>query len=178
MRCSHRPLKGLMAWCQQKGFLSSPMPSKEIRCWKPARVCLPERVIGEPVGRDTAAAVGLAALLVEKEDKDAAFALLPADHVIEDGAGFRSVLSSAFDAAEADDLLVTVGIKPSFPATGYGYLCSAGKRLVESRAVRFQKCNDLWRNQILKPPRIMLQMVIIFGMPGCLSGDRVLFFLK
>ncbi|HAU59587.1 MAG TPA: mannose-1-phosphate guanyltransferase, partial [Opitutae bacterium] len=70
---------------------------------------LPNRVIGEPVGRDTAAAVGLAAILVEKEGEDAAFALLPADHVIEDEAGFRSVLESAFEAAEADELLVTVG---------------------------------------------------------------------
>ena len=45
---------------------------------------LPERIIGEPVGRDTAAAVGLAALLVAKEGEDSSFALLPADHVIED----------------------------------------------------------------------------------------------
>jgi len=83
---------------------------------------IPERVIGEPVGRDTAAAVGLAALLVESEDENAAFALLPADHVIEDGAGFRSVLSAAFEAAESDDCLVTIGISPTFPSTGYGYL--------------------------------------------------------
>ena len=83
---------------------------------------IPERVIGEPVGRDTAAAVGLAALLVEAEDENAAFALLPADHVIEDGQGFRSVLSAAFEAAEADDFLVTIGISPTFPSTGYGYL--------------------------------------------------------
>lgn len=89
---------------------------------------LPERVIGEPEGRDTAAAVGLAALLVDQEAKDAAFALLPADHVIEDGEGFRSVLTSSFEAAEQDDYLVTIGIKPSFPATGYGYL-SQGEEL-------------------------------------------------
>ena len=97
---------------------------------------LPNRVIGEPVGRDTAAAVGLAALLVGKEGEDAAFALLPADHVIEDGSGFRSVLKSAFEAAEADELLVTVGIKPTFPATGYGYL-QRGKEYVgfSSRSV-------------------------------------------
>ena len=84
---------------------------------------LPERVIGEPEGRDTAAAVGLAALLVEEEAGDAAFALLPADHVIEDGEGFRSVLGSAFEAAEGGGNLVTIGIKPTFPSTGYGYLC-------------------------------------------------------
>jgi len=88
---------------------------------------LPERVIGEPVGRDTAAAVGLAALLVDHEEKDAAFALLPADHVIEDGAGFRSVLTSSFEAAEKNDFLVTIGIKPTFPSTGYGYLCQGAE---------------------------------------------------
>jgi mannose-1-phosphate guanylyltransferase len=83
---------------------------------------LPERVIGEPEGRDTAAAVGLAALLVEKEGDDAAFALLPADHVIEDAEAFRATLEAAFAASEAEDFLVTVGIKPVFPSTGYGYL--------------------------------------------------------
>jgi len=83
---------------------------------------LPERVIGEPQGRDTAAAVGLAALLVERTEPGAAFALLPADHVIADGAGFRKVLSAAFEAAENQDVLVTIGIKPDFASTGYGYL--------------------------------------------------------
>jgi mannose-1-phosphate guanylyltransferase len=83
---------------------------------------LPIRVIGEPVGRDTAAAVGLAALLVSHEDENAAFALLPADHVINNSEGFRSVLNSSFEAAEKNDCLVTIGIKPTFPSTGYGYL--------------------------------------------------------
>ena len=91
---------------------------------------LPERVIGEPVGRDTAAAVGLAALLVEKEGDDASFALLPADHVIEDSVGFQATLATAFEAAEAEDQLVTVGIKPTFPSTGYGYL-EQGKEVGE-----------------------------------------------
>ena len=83
---------------------------------------LPERVIGEPQGRDTAAAVGLAALLVDKVDPGAAFALLPADHVIEDDAGFCKVLAGAFEAAEKSEVLVTIGIRPDFPSTGYGYL--------------------------------------------------------
>lgn len=83
---------------------------------------LPERVIGEPQGRDTAAAVGLAALLVQAAEPGAAFALLPADHVIADKDGFRSVLMAAFEAAEQNEFLVTIGIKPAFPATGYGYL--------------------------------------------------------
>ena len=83
---------------------------------------LPERIIGEPVGRDTAAAVGLAALLVAYEGEDSSFALLPADHVIEDAKGFQKTLETAFEAAEAEEQLMTIGIKPTFPATGFGYL--------------------------------------------------------
>jgi mannose-1-phosphate guanylyltransferase len=96
---------------------------------------LPEKVIGEPEGRDTAAAVGLAALLVEAQGEDSAFALLPADHVIEDHEGFRSVLESAFEAAEGDDCLVTIGIKPNFPSTGYGYLCRGDELRAENGRV-------------------------------------------
>ncbi|MBT7922869.1 MAG: NTP transferase domain-containing protein [Opitutae bacterium] len=83
---------------------------------------LPERVVGEPEGRDTAAAVALSALLVQRENPSAAFAMLPADHVIEDNAGFRTILDSAFEGAETQDLLVTIGIRPTEPATGYGYI--------------------------------------------------------
>jgi mannose-1-phosphate guanylyltransferase len=137
---------------------------------------LPDRVIGEPVGRDTAAAVGLAALLVDDKEKDAAFALLPADHVIEDGAGFRSVLTSSFEAAEKDDFLVTIGIKPTFPSTGYGYLCrgaemeKASGRLV-SKVDRFVEKPDL------ETAGNTWQRVVIFGMLGCLYGDHQLFYL-
>lgn len=82
----------------------------------------PGNVVAEPVGRDTAAAVGLSTVLVASRDPDATFAMLPADHVIHDSAGFQSILRTAFAAAEAEDALVTVGIKPAYPATGYGYI--------------------------------------------------------
>ena len=82
----------------------------------------PSQVIGEPVGRDTAAAVGLATVLVRAKDPDATYAILPADHVIHDGEGYRSVLEKAFTAAEETESLVTIGIKPNEPATGYGYI--------------------------------------------------------
>ena len=59
----------------------------------------PEKVIGEPVGRDTTAAVALATILVKRADPDATFAMLPADAVIHDDAGLRSTLESAFVAA-------------------------------------------------------------------------------
>jgi len=88
----------------------------------------PEKVIGEPMGRDTAAAVGLAAILVRREDPGATFAMLPADAVIHDAAGLRATLETAFEAAESDPVLATIGIKASFAATGYGYIQQADKR--------------------------------------------------
>ena len=82
----------------------------------------PAKVIGEPVGRDTAAAVGLATVLVRRENPDAAFAMLPADAVIHNAEGLRSTLEAAFAAAEANPVLATIGITASFAATGYGYI--------------------------------------------------------
>jgi mannose-1-phosphate guanylyltransferase len=82
----------------------------------------PAKVIGEPVGRDTAAAVGLATLLVRREDPNACFAMLPADAVIHDAHGLRATLKSAFSVAEAESVLATIGISATFPATGYGYI--------------------------------------------------------
>ena len=81
-----------------------------------------ENVVAEPMGRDTAAAVGLALLLVRRRDPEATFAMLPADHVIHDSVAFRTDLERAFTAAEKAPLLVTIGIKPTEPATGYGYI--------------------------------------------------------
>jgi len=82
----------------------------------------PTKVIGEPVGRDTAAAVGLATILVKRENPQATFAMLPADAVIYDVEGLRAALRTAFEAAEAEPVLATIGIKARFPATGYGYI--------------------------------------------------------
>lgn len=82
----------------------------------------PENVVAEPVGRDTAAAVGLAALLVKQRDPDAVFGILPADQVIHDEEKFQNTLRQAFAVAAKEPVLVTLGIKPTQPATGYGYI--------------------------------------------------------
>lgn len=87
----------------------------------------PAKVIGEPVGRDTAAAVGLASVLVRREDPDATFAMLPADAVIHDAGGLCATLETAFQAAEAQPVLATIGITADFPATGYGYIHQGDK---------------------------------------------------
>lgn len=87
----------------------------------------PAKIIGEPMGRDTAAAVGLAAVLVRREDPNATFAILPADAVIHDSVGLCATLETAFQAAEAQPILATIGITADFPATGYGYIQQGDK---------------------------------------------------
>lgn len=86
----------------------------------------PANIIAEPMGRDTAAATGLAMLLVKQRSPQAAFAMLPADHVIKDTAEYAKLLNIAFEAAESADVLVTLGIKPGAPETGFGYIHRAG----------------------------------------------------
>ncbi|HVT74506.1 MAG TPA: sugar phosphate nucleotidyltransferase [Lacunisphaera sp.] len=85
-----------------------------------------ENVVAEPVGRDTAAAAGLAMLLVKRRHPAAALAMLPADHVIKDTAAYARLLGIAFEAAESAEVLVTLGIKPTAPETGFGYIHRAG----------------------------------------------------
>ncbi len=86
----------------------------------------PANLVAEPVGRDTAAATGLALLLIRQRNPQAAFAMLPADHVIHDVGEYQKTLQVAFESAEAAELLVTLGIKPTLPATGFGYIQQAG----------------------------------------------------
>ncbi len=83
-------------------------------------------IVAEPMGRDTAAATGLAMLLVKQRNPSAAFAMLPADHVIHDTAEYAKLLNVAFESAESADVLVTLGIKPAAPETGFGYIQQAG----------------------------------------------------
>lgn len=83
------------------------------------------KLIGEPFGRNTAAAVALAALLIERPGNDV-MVVLPADHWISDEHGFRQALSAAAEAAQ-DGSLVTLGIAPTGPATGYGYIVGAAQ---------------------------------------------------
>src|ERR1700722_11477038 len=79
-------------------------------------------VIAEPCGRDTCAAVTLGAAIVGARSTTAVMAVLPADHVIPDEKKFQQVLSDAFDLAGRGRAIVTIGIKPNEPATGYGYI--------------------------------------------------------
>ena len=88
----------------------------------------------EPLGRNTAPAIGLAALDIARKDPQAVMAVLPADHLISDGASFRKALSAAAAVAE-EGHVVTFGIKPAYPETGYGYIKASGSVLKEESGV-------------------------------------------
>jgi len=81
-----------------------------------------ENIVAEPVGRDTCAAVTLAAAVVGARSPTATMAVLPADQVIPEPAKFQRVLADALDLASRGQVIVTIGIKPTGPETGYGYV--------------------------------------------------------
>ncbi|MBM3833867.1 MAG: mannose-1-phosphate guanyltransferase [Verrucomicrobia bacterium] len=81
-----------------------------------------QNVIAEPVGRDTCAAVTLGAAIVGQRSTTGVMAVLPADHVIPEEKKFQQVLADSFDLASRGQAIVTIGIKPTEPATGYGYI--------------------------------------------------------
>ena len=84
---------------------------------------LPENLLGEPVGRDSLNAVAWPAAVIARRDADAVIAQLTADQLIEPVEAFVTALEEAFEVAEADDrALVTLGVVPTSPHTGYGYL--------------------------------------------------------
>ena len=81
-----------------------------------------QNVIAEPVGRDTCAAVTLGAALVGARSTTGVMAVLPADHVIPEEKKFQQILADSLDLASRGQVIVTIGIKPTEPATGYGYI--------------------------------------------------------
>lgn len=84
-----------------------------------------ENVIGEPFGRNTAAVCALASAIVKARNPDGAFCILTADHIITDVDLFQATLQEGFDIAMAGNVLITIGIKPFFPSTGFGYIEAA-----------------------------------------------------
>ena len=85
----------------------------------------PKQIIAEPAGRNTAPAIGLAAFLLLRHDPDAVLGLFPSDHVIAEPAQYRATLSRGIEIAAAGDSIVVLGIRPTRPETGYGYIEAA-----------------------------------------------------
>jgi mannose-1-phosphate guanylyltransferase len=101
-------------------ILTNKQQEAEVRALLPQ---LPEgNIIAEPEKRDTAPAIALAVGWVVARDPGATMMVLPADHLIQNKAEFKRVLTVAMQTAEAGNALVTVGIKPTWPCPSYGYV--------------------------------------------------------
>ncbi len=79
-------------------------------------------IVEEPFGRNTAACIGLASVLIQHKDPDAVTLVLPADHIIKGEKEFHDTLLKAAEFADKEKGLVTIGIPPARPETGYGYI--------------------------------------------------------
>lgn len=117
-----------------------------------------DNIISEPVGRNTAPCIALASLVIEKREGDEVMVCLPADHIIEDEKEFLRILDTAAEAARMGDYLVTIGIEPTGPETGYGYL--------ERGEIKFShEGRDVFevRSMREKPPREAAEEMIAQG---------------
>ncbi|WP_421773267.1 mannose-1-phosphate guanylyltransferase [Gracilimonas sp.] len=90
-----------------------------------------ENIVGEPVAKNTAPCVAIAAEMLYKKDPEAVMVVLPADHHITDPDAFNQYLESAIAKAESGDHLVTIGIRPDRPETGFGYIHSDNASIEE-----------------------------------------------
>lgn len=96
-----------------------------------------KNILLEPMGRNTAPCIGYAAMVLRKREKDALMCVLPSDHYIKKEPEYLKVLNKCFSLAESTNSLVTIGIRPSFPCTGYGYI-HMGKK-VENNVYEVQE---------------------------------------
>ena len=117
-----------------------------------------KHVIAEPLGRNTAPCIGVAAAVIGKQDPDAVMAVLAADSYIRDTDSYRRVVGDALKLAAAQKVLVTIGIKPTGPHTGYGYI-QIGEELSTKWATKFWKA----RRFVEKPDRKTAEGFLVSG---------------
>ncbi len=94
-----------------------------------------ENLIYEPVGKNTLPCIGLAAMFAEKDNPDGIMVVSPSDHLVKDDELFRDTVLAASEIAKNKDGIVTIGITPSYPATGYGYV-QVEHELTEEEKIR------------------------------------------
>jgi mannose-1-phosphate guanylyltransferase len=105
-----------------------------------------QQIVAEPAGRNTAPAIGLAAFLLLRHDPDAVLGLFPSDHVIAEPEQFRATLNKGVEIAAAGENIVVLGIRPTRPETGYGYIeAGAPDELGALRVRRFTEKPELDR---------------------------------
>ncbi|MBU2591117.1 MAG: NTP transferase domain-containing protein [Nitrospinae bacterium] len=113
----------------------------------------PENIIVEPYARNTAAAIGLAALHVKRRLKGGIMVVLPADHTISDSKAFQGVIRYGRDIVKHEDRLLTLGLKPHYPETGYGYI-EAGKKIKQKQKVETHKHSTRTIERFIEKPSL------------------------
>jgi len=119
-----------------------------------------ENIIAEPVGRNTAPCVALSAMIVKERDPQAVIAVLPADHVItKPEILHKTVVTILEQVNKTPDKLATIGVKPSYPETGYGYI-KRGASISESifEVDKFLEKPDAQTAKVCKYRRILLEL--------------------
>lgn len=133
------------------------------------RALLPDipssHILKEPEGRNTAPCIALAAYSIAKEDPDSEMVVLPADHVISPKKEFQRTIRAAAKTAAQHSSLITIGIKPTFPSTGYGYI-KQGEKVSEISGVDFYRVNRF----VEKPDKKRAQQFIKSGLYTWNSG--------
>ncbi|MFB3815377.1 MAG: mannose-1-phosphate guanylyltransferase [Terriglobales bacterium] len=103
------------------------------------------QIVAEPVGRNTAPAIGLAAFILVRQDPKAVLGLFPSDHVIGDEKAYVRNVQRAVEIAGAGENIVTLGITPTRPETGYGYIEAGAPVEEKERGVAFKAGEDVLR---------------------------------
>lgn len=95
----------------------------------------PSQILCEPIGRNTAPCIGYAAYTLRRKDPEAIMIVTPADHLVLDETSFRTIIDDAVTFADGNDALMTIGVTPSRPETGYGYI-----QVSDRKAISKVKC--------------------------------------
>ncbi len=145
-------------------------------------------VLCEPVGKNTAASIGYAAMVIAERDPEAVMVILPADHAVKDEHALQETIREGARIAAQHEMLVTIGVPPTFPHTGYGYI-RRGKHISEhtyevqrfyekpslERATKYCESKDYFWNSgmFVWRARVILEAIREF-MPALAEGlDRI-----
>jgi len=98
-----------------------------------------DNIVPEPIGKNTAPCIGLAATIIKKlQDQNEVMVVLPADHLIGNAASFIRTIKAGVKYIESNECLLTLGVTPNYPETGYGYI-QAGEKISDSRGMNIYK---------------------------------------
>jgi mannose-1-phosphate guanylyltransferase len=131
----------------------------------------PDRVLSEPLRKNTAPCIAYGTFIIRNENQDAVISVTPADHIITNEDEFRKTINSGFDFAQENDVLITLGIKPDKPETGYGYIQSR-KNDSTKGFNNLLKVKRSLKSQIWKRQNHSLKAVIFIGTQAFLSGAQ------